>query len=141
MESILELEIWSRPGVQAPECFGKEIENGFARDFDCKAIKFYGLYWCFGRVDAEILKFCLEQGEVSIADLHAYCLTHEINVDSIDEEVAARFIDLSFGRCIGWLHVDVGSVLFCEMERVFEWVYDNQLVVVDPVCEACVLYP
>lgn len=130
MRRVHEYEAWSRPGQLLPSDYGKNLQSEFW-NLGIPTDVFLGLDSIPDRTDSEGLRIAIERGEFSKQDFGKFCAGHSLPDDLNCAESACRFLEISLGRCLAWIHIPDGEEPQL-MPRISELLAVRGHIVVDP---------
>ncbi len=138
MKRIRELEVWSAPGTNLPQDFGKLVfapqmwEAGWPKEV------VLGLSLIPGPTDVENLRLCLDAGELFLDEFQHYCRCRDLPADARSEVSAESFLQFSYGVAIAWVHLNEDQEeQFVPL--ILAQVRSAGLALVDPALGACLL--
>lgn len=130
MRKVHEYEAWSQPGHLLSDNYGKEVaeylyERGIPHD------AFLGLYNVSDKTDVENMRLSMLEGEINKEDFILFCKAQGLIPDLVDMKSANKFMEYSFGRILGWVHIpdDSNPELLINMTKLLNNININ---VIDP---------
>lgn len=130
MRKVHEYEAWSQPGLLLTDNYGKEVaEYLYQRGIPHDA--FLGLYNMSDHTDVEDMRLSMTAGEINEEDFILFCKAQGLIPDPLDIKSANKFMEYSFGRVLGWVHIpDDGSPEL--LINITKLLNDRNINVIDP---------
>ena len=139
MLPVVELELWSQPGMAPLDQSGKAVENECRAQLQLEPTVVLGLSFVPDGTDVTRLRLSLQSGEASAADFQAFCGANGLPVSATHEQSAASFLAQAFGQPLAWLHIPFSAAGKATYLRIAAWANARGLVVVEPIAEICCL--
>lgn len=132
MQSVLELELWSPPSAGKPPSSGHALAARCCAELGLPETVVLGLSFVPEAIDVENLKAALLEGELDEEEFQSFCAQESLLNDPTHAESAARFLALSFGQPLAWLHFPHTPSGAAMCRRVVQWARTESLAVVEP---------
>jgi hypothetical protein len=137
MLQVVELELWSRPGMAPLDHSGKQIANECCAQLQLDPTVVLGLSFVSDETDVTRLRVSLETGEATAAEFHAFCSASGLPVSATHEQSAASFLAQRFGQPLAWLHIPYSAAGKAMYIRIAAWADARRLVLVETSTEIC----
>jgi hypothetical protein len=131
MENIYELELWSRPGRNLNQDYGKELEHIINMDLSLEKNICKGLSYIPNIADVHNLKSAINACEINQEDFLEYCVNQKIHPDLLNETSAALYLEYLYGRALAWLHIPCNQMAKTHYFILVEWAKKNGFVIVE----------
>lgn len=135
--TVLELEIWSRPGE------GNRWADGSAVALRCSAAlqlpgeTVFGLSIVPDLTDLENLESAIQAGEVSRDDFLEFCAKNSFETELVNPMSACRYLAHLYGAPLAWVHLPMNSEVDDLINRLTNWTREHGFALVDPDNLAC----
>jgi len=140
LPSVIELELWSRPGSCLPPEIGKlEIAPLCSRELALREGIVLGLSEIPDPAHSQSLAVSLACGELSRRAFAGYCVENGLAADVQSMESAARFLEHSYGRALAWVHLEASSTGLEIGERINSWAHSQGYCLQEPCTGVCFL--
>ena len=134
---VIELEIWSQPGLELEPDAGKEIGPRCCSELRLPEGIVLGLSAIPDPIDAQNLRSYLVGGELSYPEFQEFCVNRGLPADVSAIDSAARFLAYSYGVPLAWVHLPASSEGLEFGCRILLWARSHKYCLVEPSAEYC----
>ena len=138
---ILELELWSYPGMFGSLPEGHDIATDCTRDLGLAQEVVLGLSNIPDVIDCENLALAISKGELRTEDFISFCELNSIQPNPNDQYSAASFLSNEYGFPVAWLHIQNNDEADKVTARIAKWSTARKLCEVDPLDLYCLTLP
>lgn len=125
MKQIFELELWSRPGKLLPKEHGNSLKKVIDESLALPNDIYLGLSFIPSKIDSLNLLHSINEKELNSDEFTLFCKKENLNPSIENNESAAKYLELVYGRSLAWLHIphdDKGLIYF---NSLLSWANDN----------------
>lgn len=137
---VYELELWSKPGKNLDQDFGKEeLQEIISIDLPLDENIYIGLSYIPDETDVKILEIDIRERRVELDDFLNYCKNNRLSSDLSDPVSAALYLEYQYGRGIAWLHLPCNQTGKFYLSMLVDWSKKNGYVIVNTDFHFCVI--